>query len=149
MLLVFQAAIINVTPLPSSQNSQPSPGQPSPGQQSAQQNSSSRSASSTPTPTPTAPPPTGQPPQLERQQTPSSLTGPDYVRQTPVSAAFRPPHELPSPFFSSANGIFRPGLPSSYNSPPAHHHPPVIQHSQMAGAVQNGETCRYPRRSSA
>ncbi len=121
-------------------------------QHSPNQNPSSSqrraSPSTTPTPTQSA---------LERQ---AALTS-DYLRHSTASGsgsgssstaatptAFRPPHELPSPFFASSNGIFRPGAAGGFAAaytPPAHHHSSsVMQHSQLAAAaaatahMQNG-----------
>lgn len=74
---------------------------------------------------------------------PSHLSGSgsnsDYMRHppTPTGAAFRPPHEITSPFFANSNGIFRPGFPTPY-TPPAHIHPAVLQHSPIASQMQNG-----------
>ncbi|XP_013413219.1 nucleolar protein 4 isoform X2 [Lingula anatina] len=81
------------------------------------------------------PPPQPQPPQLERQP---QLSTADFLRHSPL-AGFRPPHELPQPFFANGNGLFRPAFPPAYQHP-AHHHPPVIQHPQLANSVQNGPT---------
>ena len=74
---------------------------------------------------------------LERQ-----LTS-EYLRHAGGAAptAFRPPHELPSPFFPSSNGLFRTaagGFAAGAYTPPAHHHSPVLSHSQMAAHMQNG-----------
>ena len=74
---------------------------------------------------------------LERQSAAAAALTSEYLRHSSTPTAFRPPHELPSPFFANSNGIFRPGFPAAY-TPPAHHHSPVMQHSQMAAHMQNG-----------
>ncbi|XP_046357892.1 nucleolar protein 4-like isoform X1 [Haliotis rufescens] len=62
----------------------------------------------------------------------------DFLRHQPPPPAFRAPPEFHPPFFTNGNGLFRPGFPAGYQHP-AHHHPPVIQHSIQTNAVQNGE----------
>lgn len=65
-------------------------------------------------------------------------TGNDFIRHQPPT--FRPPPEFHPPFFTNSNGIFRPGFTTSYQHP-AHHHPPVIQHTPLQhNSVQNGPT---------
>lgn len=113
-----------------------------------------------PQPQPTAHPhpqpqqPQQQPPPLPTQPaTPQPLTNnldqrasltSEYLRHatTTPTTAFRQPHELPSPFFTNSNGIFRPGFPSTYQHP-AHQHPPVIQHTPMTNTLQNGTYGTY------
>jgi len=68
---------------------------------------------------------------------------------TTTAATFRAPHELPSPFFSNSNGIFRPGFPAAYQSP-AHHHNggPAPQQQQtispIVAQLQNGTGITRP-----
>ncbi|CAI9725579.1 Hypothetical predicted protein [Octopus vulgaris] len=67
-----------------------------------------------------------------------SSTGNDFIRHQPPT--FRPPPEFHPPFFPNSNGIFRPGFTTGYQHP-AHHHPPVIQHTPIQhNSVQNGPT---------
>jgi hypothetical protein len=115
---------------PRQPQSSPRP-QPSPqSQQHSPQTSSSPSSSASTTNATTQ----QTPPHLERALGAGAA---DYLRHAGVPpSSFRPPHELPSPFFANSNGIFRPGFPTY--QPPAHHHPPVIQHTQMATQLQNG-----------
>ncbi|XP_014768873.2 nucleolar protein 4-like [Octopus bimaculoides] len=66
-----------------------------------------------------------------------SSTGNDFIRHQPPT--FRPPPEFHPPFFPNSNGIFRPGFTTGYQHP-AHHHPPVIQHTPIQhNSVQNGK----------
>lgn len=70
---------------------------------------------------------------------PSGLAGGDYLRHlAPQATAFRPPHELPSPFFANNTGVFRPAFPNSFQHP-AHHHPPVLPHNPLTSQIQNGK----------
>lgn len=66
----------------------------------------------------------------------------DFLRHQPPPPAFRAPPEFHPPFFTNGNGLFRPGFPAGYQHP-AHHHPPVIQHSIQTNAVQNGEFGKF------
>lgn len=88
---------------------------------------------------PSQPPIPPQPTQLERQTAATAALAADFLRH-PGLTSFRPPHELPQPFFANGNGLFRPGFPPAYQHP-AHHHAPVIQHTTVAtNAMQNGPT---------
>ena len=109
-----------------SQSQQTSPqSQPSPSSQrnSPQTSSSSTSSSGTMSSSSSSS-------SAAERPTPAS----EYLHNSSSPAGFRPPHELPSPFFSNSNGIFRPGFPTY--QPPAHHHPPVV-HAAAAAAAAN------------
>ncbi|KAK3576309.1 hypothetical protein CHS0354_033999 [Potamilus streckersoni] len=87
-------------------------------------------------PAPTQPTQNNSAPSIDRH-TPAST---DFLRHQAPPPAFRPPPEFHAPFFPNGNGLFRPGFPPGYQHP-AHHHPPVLQHSPIQPAtVQNGPT---------
>ena len=115
------------------------------------------SASQTPHKTPVRHPSPAIPPTLPPLASNPSPTPPrtldvqlpvvrnDYLQPAPplTTAAFRPPpHDIPQPppstFFTNGNGFFRPGFPATYPQHPAHHHPPVIQHTPLTNQLQNG-----------
>ena len=93
-----------------------------------------------------APPTAASPPTTPRTlDVQLSVVRSDYLHHAPplAPAAFRPPpHDIPPPppstFFTNGNGFFRPGFPATYPQHPAHHHPPVIQHTPLTNQLQNG-----------
>ncbi|KAK2177694.1 hypothetical protein NP493_583g00039 [Ridgeia piscesae] len=95
-----------------------------------------------------APPTAASPPTTPRTlDVQLSVVRSDYLHHAPplAPAAFRPPpHDIPPPppstFFTNGNGFFRPGFPATYPQHPAHHHPPVIQHTPLTNQLQNGPT---------
>ncbi|XP_064624479.1 nucleolar protein 4-like isoform X2 [Lineus longissimus] len=116
-------------------------------------NSSSSSASSHQTSTPqAAPQPSPSPHSQSSTPQPAPIERPaistaDFVRAHAPPTAFRPPHELPQPFFTNGNGLFRPGF-AGYQHP-AHHHPPaVVQPSQISSHVQNDLSLKGQTKSS-
>ncbi|KAI0220008.1 Nucleolar protein 4-like [Lamellibrachia satsuma] len=96
-------------------------------------------------PQPPAPPTAGSPPTPPRTlDVQLSVVRSDYLHHAPPLAptAFRPPpHDIPPPppppstFFTNGNGFFRPGFPATYPQHPAHHHPPVIQHTPLTNQL--------------
>ncbi|KAK2159838.1 hypothetical protein LSH36_145g05035 [Paralvinella palmiformis] len=82
-----------------------------------------------------------RPPSLEKQT--AAAPGCDYQRPGPGAVGgFRAPqHDLPSAFFTNANGIFRPGFSGGggYQSP-AHHHNTGLANTALGSQIQNGPT---------